>query len=799
MTTAHVQEIERLNRLYSALSQINQAIVRTEGRDQLLHRVCAALVEHGGFRMAWIGWHDPATHRLLPVAHVGDDNGHLQRVPIYADERPEGRGPSSIAFRTNQPYICHDLFADPATLPWRAEAKRSGFTASAALPIRTNGAVVGTLSVYAARHGNFQGDEISLLVESTDDAIFSQTLDGQITSWNPAAESVFGYSPEEVIGRSVQLLIPTEGLEDEPAIQESIRRGEHVKQRETMRRRKDGALVPVSITVSPIWAVDEGQSGTSGRVGASWIVRDITEHRKAEELVQREQRLVSGLIEAMPGIFYLYDEQGRFLRWNRNFERVSGYGADEIATMHPLDLFGEDEKPLLAQRIAEVFEKGEATVEASFLAKDGSQAPFFFTGKRIELEGAPSLVGVGVDISERRRAEETVRKSEERYRTTLDTMLEGCQLIGFDWRYLYLNPAAALHNRRSNSELLGQRMTDAWPGIEQSDVFALLRRCMNQRVPVHSETEFAFADGSTAWFDVRAQPVPEGIFVLSLAISERKQAERALRELNESLERKVAERTLALEAARERAEAADRLKSAFLATMSHELRTPLNSILGFTGIVLKGMAGPLSAEQHKQLGMVQGSARHLLDLINDVLDISKIEAGQLQVRRAPFDLRASIARVSASVLPLAQKKGLTLQVTVPELLDEMASDQRRVEQILLNLLNNAIKFTDRGAVTLGLELVDAGEPLVMGEQPPFARIRVTDTGIGIKPDDLSKLFQPFLQLDSGLQRQHEGTGLGLAICRRLTGLLGGSIFAESLPERGSAFTVLLPMNRSVRS
>ncbi|MEY4547166.1 MAG: hypothetical protein RL685_3361, partial [Pseudomonadota bacterium] len=335
MTTAHVQEIERLNRLYSALSQINQAIVRTEGRDQLLHRVCAALVEHGGFRMAWIGWHDPATHRLLPVAHVGDDNGHLQRVPIYADERPEGRGPSSIAFRTNQPYICHDLFADPATLPWRAEAKRSGFTASAALPIRTNGAVVGTLSVYAARHGNFQGDEISLLVEaaddlsfaldhlaheearrraeetvkrlaaiveSTDDAIFSQTLDGQITSWNPAAESVFGYSPEEVIGRSVQLLIPTEGLEDEPAIQESIRRGEHVKQRETMRRRKDGALVPVSITVSPIWAVDEGQSGTSGRVGASWIVRDITEHRKAEELVQREQRLVSGLIEAMPGI-----------------------------------------------------------------------------------------------------------------------------------------------------------------------------------------------------------------------------------------------------------------------------------------------------------------------------------------------------------------------------------------------------------------------------------------------------------------------------------------------------------------
>jgi PAS domain S-box-containing protein len=555
--------------------------------------------------------------------------------------------------------------------------------------------------------------------------------------------------------------------------------------------RKDGTRFPVSITASPIWGSDE--SGCAKIVGTSKIIRDITERKNAQAIAEAEQRFTSGLIEAMPGIFYLYDEHGKFLRWNRNFERVSGYLAEEIARMHPLDFFDASEKSLLEQRIAEVFANGEATVEASLVAKDGRATPYFFTGKRLVLDGALRLVGVGVDIATRKHTEDALKKSEERYRTTLDTILEGCQLLGFDWRYLYLNPAAAIHNRRPNSELLGRRMPEAWPGIEATNVFAMLSRCMTRRVAEHAETEFAFQDGSSGWFDVRVQPVPEGIFVLSIDISERKQAEQALRELNEALERKVRERTLDLDAAKERAEAADRIKSAFLATMSHELRTPLNSILGFTGIVLKGMAGPLNPEQLKQLGMVQGSARHLLDLINDVLDLSKIEAGQLQVRCAPFDLRASIERVTGSVLPLAEKKGLTLRVSAPEQMPSMDSDQRRVEQVLLNLLHNAIKFTDRGWVTLSVEIIDDFEAAGKGQRA--ARIRVADSGIGMKEEDLATLFQPFRQIDSGLQRQHEGTGLGLAICRRLTGLLGGTIGAESVPRTGSVFTAVLPLQR----
>jgi signal transduction histidine kinase len=287
--------------------------------------------------------------------------------------------------------------------------------------------------------------------------------------------------------------------------------------------------------------------------------------------------------------------------------------------------------------------------------------------------------------------------------------------------------------------------------------------------------------------------MPDGnLMGLIRDITERKEAETALRKSHESLEHKVAERTGELRAALIRAEAADQLKSAFLANMSHELRTPLNSIIGFTGIILQGMAGPLNAEQTKQLGIVQTSGRHLLELINDVLDLSKIEAGQLEIGAEAFRLRESLERVTALVKPLADEKGLVMSTVAPPGACEMVSDQRRVEQIMLNLLNNAIKFTERGGVTLTAEM-DAK----IGTPPIAAvRLRVADTGIGIKTEDMATLFQPFRQIDTGLARQHEGTGLGLAICRRLATLLGGEIVARSEWQKGSEFSVMLPMGRA---
>ena len=272
-------------------------------------------------------------------------------------------------------------------------------------------------------------------------------------------------------------------------------------------------------------------------------------------------------------------------------------------------------------------------------------------------------------------------------------------------------------------------------------------------------------------------------------LAERKQAEDALQKAHDELEERVAARTRQLEVqtveltrAKEAAEAADRLKSAFLATMSHELRTPLNSIIGFTGIVLQGLAGPLNDEQIKQLSMVRDSGRHLLNLINDVLDISKIEAGQIEIVSEPFDMREAITKVVQTVAPLAEKKNLRLSAEVSPEVGRITSDRRRVEQILINLVNNAIKFTDKGEVLV--------ECQVSNDQVGTC---VKDTGIGIKLEDMDKLFKAFQQIDTGMARQYEGTGLGLSICKKLAEMLGGEIRAESKLGAGSVFTFMLPV------
>lgn len=248
------------------------------------------------------------------------------------------------------------------------------------------------------------------------------------------------------------------------------------------------------------------------------------------------------------------------------------------------------------------------------------------------------------------------------------------------------------------------------------------------------------------------------------------------------LEQLVAERTVELEAAKTKAEESDHLKSAFLASMSHELRTPLNSIIGFTGILLQGMAGPLSKEQNKQLGMVKGSASHLLELINDILDISKIESGRVQVYDESFKVDLLLVMAVSSLRPFAEKKGLELKHHIDPDLPKIHSDKRRLEQVLINLINNAIKFTEKGSITVNCYI-----------KGRFLNIDVIDTGIGINEHDLETIFETFRQIDTGLDRVKEGSGLGLAISKKLTELLGGTLSVISEPGVGSTFSVVLPI------
>jgi signal transduction histidine kinase len=259
--------------------------------------------------------------------------------------------------------------------------------------------------------------------------------------------------------------------------------------------------------------------------------------------------------------------------------------------------------------------------------------------------------------------------------------------------------------------------------------------------------------------------------------SELERSQKALQNLLADVSRAKTE----LEAANERLKDLDRLKSLFIASMSHELRTPLNSIIGFSGILLQGLPGPLNDEQKKQLGMVKGSSQHLLDLITDIIDLSKIEAGKIEISAAEFDLMKVIGEVAASFGPAAGRKGIALSLDGPETLD-MKSDPRRLRQVLVNLVGNAVKFTEHGEVRVAV-----------AEEQGTVRIRVQDTGPGIRAEDLNRLFQFFSQITSADMAKHEGTGLGLYLSKKLVKLLGGEVTAQSEFGRGSVFTMTLPL------
>jgi protein-histidine pros-kinase len=258
-------------------------------------------------------------------------------------------------------------------------------------------------------------------------------------------------------------------------------------------------------------------------------------------------------------------------------------------------------------------------------------------------------------------------------------------------------------------------------------------------------------------------------------ISERRRVERALHDKNIELER------------------ANQAKDRFLATMSHELRTPLNAIIGFTGVLLMKLPGPLTTEQEHQLGMVQSSGKHLLSLINDLLDLARIESGKVDLKLAPLVLQPLVSSVAATLRLAAQDKGLRLEVEMPAADLTAWTDLRALQQVMINLTNNAIKFTDEGRVTLVLE---------NGRSPgnDEVRLSVIDTGPGIREEDQGKLFEAFSQLSvSNGRTRVEGTGLGLYLCSRLAELMGGRIEFESQPGRGSRFTLVLRRRPATRA
>jgi PAS domain S-box-containing protein len=510
---------------------------------------------------------------------------------------------------------------------------------------------------------------LASIVESSDDAIISKTLDGIVTSWNKAAERIFGYSAEEMIGQPISLLsLPGEEAEM-AAILKRVQSGERVERHQTLRRHKDGRAVPVSLTLSPIR--DE-----AGRIiGASKISRDISETKR---LMEQEQRAVAQtraekrfhkLLEAAPDAILEVDQSGKILVVNEAAERIFGYSRDELL---------------------------ELTVEAL--------VPAAARGNHIQHRAS--------------------------YTTHPQTRPMG-----------------------SGLELKAQRK-----------------------------------DGSLFPVEISLSPNRDdaGLRVIALVrdITQRKETEGRLNAIREQYTAELASKNELLEARNLEVEKASRLKSEFLASMSHELRTPLHTIIGFSELLSEEIQGPLNPGQKRFVGHVLQDARHLLELINEVLDISKIESGRLELQHEVFDFGECVEEVLAGIRQRAEAKNIQLE-NKNAFHDQLIADRLRVKEILYNLLNNAVKFTAAGGSVWLESLVQDG----------FLQLTIGDTGIGIPQEEQMAVFEKFYQASGTPGAIREGTGLGLPITKHLVELHGGTIWVESEPGKGSRFSLTLPLAR----
>lgn len=401
------------------------------------------------------------------------------------------------------------------------------------------------------------------------------------------------------------------------------------------------------------------------------------------------------------------------------------------------------------------------------------------------------LLAIVRDVTAQKQMAEALRASEQKYRE----LVQNANSIILRWdregKITFINEYGQDFFGYPEAELIGRHVVGTIVPEREStgrDLRSLMDQiCADPQAFEHNVNENMRRDGSRVWIAWYNKAIldEEGglreIFSVGIDITQRKQAEEELQHYREHLEELVRERTRELEEANRRLQEADRLKSIFLASMSHELRTPLNSIIGFTGIILQGMAGEINEEQKRQLTMVKQSANHLLDLINDLLDISKIEAGKVELAPEDFRLEELVREVVGSFTPAIGEKDLQLVTDAPEGI-ALFTDRRRLKQVLVNLVGNAVKYTDRGKIKVTARSIG-------GER---VEISVTDTGRGIKEEDMGRLFEPFQQLDTSLTKKHEGTGLGLYLCKKVTRLLGGEVSAASEYGKGSTFTITIP-------
>jgi PAS domain S-box-containing protein len=583
------------------------------------------------------------------------------------------------------------------------------------------------------------------------DAAITADLQGTVLSWNSTAEGLFGYLAAEAIGRPLkELLLPGE-LDNEPPLSDVA------CVYEGLRRRKDGGLLYINVSRNVV------RLESAGAPHILYAKRDVTHLKVARDAKLVETRF-GALLESTPDATLIVNAMGRIVLANSQAMRAFAYG--------PRELIGELVEVLLPERFRgthvghrSLFSQQPRTrtmgrgLELFGRRRDGYEFPVEISLSPLQTDEGVMVMSAVRDITDR-------KKAEQKFRGLLESAPDAMVIVGRDGRIALVNSQLERLFGYAREELLGQSVDILVPqryrthhARHRTGFFSQPRpRAMGAGLELYGQRR----DGTEFPLEISLSPLEteEGLFV-SAAI-------------RDATERRRFEQTL---------QDASRLKSEFLATMSHELRTPLNGIIGFSEFLIDEKAGALNAQQKEYLTDVLASGRHLLRLINDVLDLSKIEAGKMDLIRERFDLAAAVDEVCAGVSPIAKAKAIALLRHISAELTVVNLDRHRFMQILYNLLSNALKFTDAGGQV----------SLVVERDEDAIRLQVRDTGIGISAADLPNLFVEFRQLESGTGRRHDGTGLGLVLTKRLAELHGGSISAESELGRGSVFCVKLPL------
>jgi PAS domain S-box-containing protein len=629
------------------------------------------------------------------------------------------------------------------------------------------------------------------IAESSNDAIFVKDVAGRYLLFNPAAARMVGRSAEEILGHDDKAIFPAAEAEFLMAIGQQVMAENRGRTDEETLTTVDGNRVFLA-TKGPLHDADGNVIGVFG------ISRDITKHKQAELALRESEQRFRDIVEASADWVWEVDSADRYTYVSDSVRDLLGYTPEEILGKTPFDLMPPGE----AERVSAVFSVAKARRE-SFrdldnvnLHKDGSVRHVQTTGTPV-LGSSGELLGyrgIDKDMTEHKRAEDQLRKLslavEQSPESIVITDLDGC--------IEYVNEAFTTASGYSAAEAIGQNPRILQSSKTPKETYESLWRTLGEGRSWKGEFYNRRKDGSEYVEFAIITPVRQADGQISHYVSvkedvtEKHRVGEELDQHRHHLEDMVAQRTSELVEAQRRAESASVAKSAFLANMSHEIRTPMNAIIGLTHLMRRAGLQPALLER---LDRIDAAASHLLAIINDILDLSKIEAGRLELEQTDFSLSAMFDHIHSLVADPLRNKPVSLEVDYDATPLWLRGDPTRLRQALLNYASNAVKFTERGSIFLRARLLtDDGEQLLV-------RFEVQDTGIGIAADTLPGLFQAFEQGDASTTRKYGGTGLGLAITRRLASLMGGETGVDSEPGRGSTFwfTAMLHRGRGIVS